>query len=84
MLDGWLNLAKFLTTSFGLPGSLALGIAGYLIYQLREERAAHGLTRDKIDAINEKRIEQTITTVKIVDDLKVSLQAVTAILDKKA
>ncbi len=82
MLDGWLNLAKFLTTSFGLPGSLALGIAGYLIYLLREERTAHMATRDKIDSINEKRIEQTITTVKIQDDLKTSLQAIAAILDK--
>ena len=82
-MDGWLNLVKYLTSQFGLPGSLAVAIAGYLIYLLREERLAHNLTRDKIDSINEKRIEQTITTVKIVDDLKVSLQAVTAILDKK-
>lgn len=82
-MEGWLNLAKFLTQAFGLPGSLALAVAGYLIYLLREERAAHNSTRDKIDAINEKRIEQTITTVKVIDDLKVSLQAVTAILDKK-
>lgn len=82
-MEGWLNLVKFLTSQFGLPGSLAVGIAGYLIYLLREERLAHNSTRDKIDTINEKRIEQTITTVKIVDDLKTSLQAVAAILEKK-
>lgn len=82
-MEGWLNLVKFLTSQFGLPGSLAVGIAGYLIYLLREERLAHNSTRDKIDAINEKRLEQSITTVKIVDDLKTALQAVAAILDKK-
>lgn len=82
-MDGWLNLIKYLTSQFGLPGSLAVAIAGYLIYLLREERLAHNTTRDKIDSINEKRIEQTITTVKTMDDLKESLRAVTAILDKK-
>ncbi len=82
MLDGWLNLAKFLTTAFGLPGSLALGISGYLIYLLREERLAHMATRDKIDGINEKRIEQTIVITKTFDDLKESLRAMQAILDK--
>ncbi len=81
-MEGWLNLAKFLTTSFGLPGSMALAIAGYLIYLLREERAAHLATRDKIDGINEKRIEQTIVITKTFDDLKESLRAMQAILDK--
>jgi|KBSSwiStaDraftv2_1062776.scaffolds.fasta_scaffold1506986_3 hypothetical protein len=81
-MDGWLNLAKFLTSSFGLPGSLALAIAGYLVYLLREERAAHMATRDKIDTINEKRIEATAATVKIVSDLQDSLRAITAILGK--
>lgn len=82
-MDGWLNLIKYLTSQFGLPGSLAVAIAGYLIYLLREERLAHNTTRDKIDSINEKRIEQTITTQKTMDDLKVALVAVSAILDKK-
>jgi len=82
-VEGWLNLVKYLTSQFGLPGSLAVAIAGYLIYLLREERQAHNSTRDKIDSINEKRIEQTITTVKTMDDLKVALLAVSAILDKK-
>ena len=81
-MEGWLNLAKFLTGAFGLPGSLALGLAGYLMYLLTEERKSHGATRDKVDAINEKRLEQTITTVKIVDSLQESLRAVTAILEK--
>jgi len=82
MLDGWIKLGQFLADKFGLPGSLAICLAAGLFWLLREERTAHSLTRDKIDAINEKRIEQTMTTVKIVDDLKTSLQAVSAILDK--
>ena len=81
-MEGWLNLAKFLTGAFGLPGSLALALAGYLMWLLKMERDAHSATRDKIDAINEKRIEQTVTTVKIVDSLQESLRAVSAILEK--
>lgn len=83
MLDGWLNLAKFLTTSFGLPGSCAVAISAYLIYLLREERLSHNATRDKIDALNEKRLEQTILITKTFDDLKEALRAVSAILEKK-
>jgi len=82
-MEGWLNLAKYITSQFGLPGSLAICIAGYLIYLLREERLSHNLTRDKIDVINETRISQIITTVKVVENLNESLRAVTAILEKK-
>ena len=81
-MEGWLNLVKFLTSQFGLPGSLAVAIAGYLIWLLREERQAHLATRDKIDGINEKRIEQTVIITRTFDDLKESLKAVTAILEK--
>ena len=81
-MEGWLNLVKYLTSQFGLPGSLAVAIAGYLIYLLREERQSHLATRDKIDSINEKRIEQTILITKTFDDLKESLRAVSAILEK--
>ena len=82
-MEGWLNLVKFLTSQFGLPGSLAVAIAGYLIWLLREERQAHLATRDKSDGINEKRIEQTVIITRTFDDLKESLKAVTAILGKE-
>ena len=82
-MEGWLNLVKYLTSQFGLPGSLAVAIAGYLIYLLREERLSHNLTRDKIDGINEKRIEQTVVITKTFEDLKESLRALLAIIEKK-
>ncbi len=81
-MEGWLNLVKFLTSQFGLPGSMAVAMAGYLLYLLREERTSHLATRDKIDGINEKRIEQTVLITKTFEDLKESLRAVAAILDK--
>lgn len=76
MVDGWLNLIKFVTSQFGLPGSLAVAIAGYLIYILREERAAHVKTRDKIDEINEKRIEFTKAVLEAILELKNALSTV--------
>ncbi len=81
-MEGWLNLVKFLTSQFGLPGSMAVAMAGYLLYLLREERTNHLATRDKIDGINEKRIEQTVLITKTFEDLKESLRAVSAILEK--
>jgi hypothetical protein len=82
-MEGWLNLVKFLTSQFGLPGSLALALCGYLIWLLREERTAHGATRDKIDAINEKRIEASTQYLVAVRELKEALEAVTGLLGKK-
>lgn len=83
MVDGWLNLIKFITSQFGLPGSLAVGIAGYLIWLLQKERESHDKTRDKVFEVNEKRIELSKTTTEAVIELKQSLQAVTALLGKK-
>ena len=83
MVDGWLNLIKFITSQFGLPGSLAVGIAGYLIWLLQKERESHDKTRDKLFEVNEKRIELSRTTTEAVIELKQSLQAVTALLGKK-
>ena len=83
MIEGWLNLIKFITSQFGLPGSLAVGIAGYLIWLLQKERESHDKTRDKVFEVNEKRIELSRTTTEAVIELKQSLQAVTALLGKK-
>ena len=83
MIDGWLKLIQWLTTQFGLPGSMAVALAGYLIWLLKEERASHLRTRDKIDEINEKRIEFTRATVESISALKDALQAVNAYLGKK-
>lgn len=82
MVDGWLNLIKFVTSQFGLPGSLAVGIAGYLIWLLKQERDAHSKTRDKIDEINEKRIQLQEIYVNAMRDLKEALQAIQAAIGK--
>ena len=82
MVDGWLNLVKFITSQFGLPGSLAVGIAGYLIYLLQRERDAHELTRQKVLEAAEKRVELSKITTEAVLELRQSLQAVAAILGK--
>lgn len=83
MVDGWLNLVKFITSQFGLPGSLAVGIAGYLIFLLQKEREAHELTRQKVLEAAEKRVELSKITTEAVLELRQSLQAVAAILGKK-
>lgn len=83
MVDGWLNLIKFITSQFGLPGSLAVAIAGYLIWLLQKEREAHEQTRQKVYEVNEKRIELSKTTTEAVIALRQSLEAVTALLGKK-
>lgn len=83
MVDGWLNLIKFITSQFGLPGSLAVGIAGYLIYLLQKEREAHEATRQKVLEAAEKRVELSRITTEAVLELRQSLQAVAALLGKK-
>ena len=82
MVDGWLNLVKFITSQFGLPGSLAVGIAGYLIYLLQREREAHEVTRQKVLEAAEKRVALSQITTEAVLELRQSLQAVAAILGK--
>lgn len=83
MLDGWLDIIKFVTSQFGLPGSLAVAIAGYLIWLLQKEREAHEATRQKVFEVNEKRIELSKLTTEAVIELRSSLQAVAASLGKK-
>lgn len=82
MVEGWLKLVQFITQQFGLPGSLAVCIAGYLIWLLQKEREAHLATRSRIDEINEKRIEFTKATLETSIAQKDALQAIQAILGK--
>ena len=82
MTEGWVKLVQFLTAQFGLPGSLALAILCYVMYLLGEERKAHSATRDKVDTINERRIELHATYLVAFKELKDSIQAIQAILGK--
>lgn len=83
MVDGWLNLVKFIVTSFGLPGALAICLVAYMAWLLKLERDDHKNTRDKIDAVNEKRIEVLGTMLKALGDFKISLDALAAMLGGK-
>lgn len=83
MIDGWLNLAKFITSQFGLPGSMAVGAVIYLVWLLQRERDAHEKTRERVDDINEKRIEFTKATLETQSQLMTALQAVSVLLGKK-
>ena len=76
MVDGWLNFAKFITSQFGLPGSIMVGLVMYLMYTLREERA-------KIDMLQDKRLELHTLYIKSINDLKEALHAVAAAVDKR-
>lgn len=83
-MDGWLKLVQFLTAQFGLPGSMAAALACYLIWLLQKEREAASRLQDKIDTINEKRIELNATYMLAIREMKESLQAVQAILGKQS
>ena len=83
MLDVWLKLGQFITQQFGLPGWIAVAVSCYALWLLNGERQAHAVTRDKIDLINEKRIEFTAQTILTVKNLETTLQAITAILGKQ-
>ena len=82
MLTGWLDLVKWLTSQFGLPGSIAVCIALYAFWLLQLERQSHEKTRDKVDDINEKRVEFTKATLQAQLELNTALQAVSALLGK--
>lgn len=75
MIEGWLNFAKFITSQFGLPGSMAIAIAIYLMYILREER-------QKIDVLQDKRLELHTTYLKSLNDLKDALSALASKIGK--
>jgi hypothetical protein len=82
-MDGWLNLAKFLTSTLGIPGAIIAGICAYLIYQLNQERQAREKDRAKIDEVNDKRVEILSTYLKAMNDFKVAIDALAAAVGKK-
>ena len=82
MVDGWLNLVKFLTTTLGVPGGLILAGLAYVMWLLKLERDNHDKTREKIHEVNEKRIELLKEYLKALGDFKVSLDALTSMVKK--
>jgi hypothetical protein len=75
MLDIWLKGAQWVTSQFGLPGSIMVGLTLYLMYTLREERA-------KIDVLQDKRLELHTTYLKSLSDLKDALEALASKVGK--
>lgn len=82
MIDGWLNLAKFLSSQLGIPGALCAGLACYLAWLLNREREDHKETRKQIDVINDKRVTLLSEYQKLMYDYKVSIDALTAMVGK--
>lgn len=81
-MDGWINLGNFLVKTFGLPGALLGAACVALIYLYKGERDAHVRTREKVDEVNEKRVELHSTYIKAIGDMKTSVDAVNATLTK--
>lgn len=82
MLDGWLNLAKFLSSQLGIPGALIACLALYLAWLLKLEREDHKETRKQIDVINDKRVTLLSEYQKMMYDYKVTIDALTAMVGK--
>ncbi len=80
MLDGWLNLAKFLSSQLGIPGALIAVLAGYMAWLLKQERDDHKETRKQIDVINDKRVQLLSDYQKLMYDYRVSIDALTAMV----
>lgn len=82
-MDGWLNLAKFLSTTLGIPGAIIAGICAYLIYQLNSERELREKERTKVDELNDKRVALLESYLKAMSDFKVAIDALAAAVGKK-
>lgn len=83
MLDGVLKLGQFITEKFGLPGAMAVGLAVWMAYQLQGERASHDKTREQVNTANDKRVELLTTYLKTLQEFKLTLDAVIAMLGKR-
>lgn len=81
-MEGWLNLGKFVISTFGLPGAMIAGMLAYSLWLLKQERDDHKATRKQVDEVNEKRIELLTIYLKTMADFKTSVDALSAIVGK--
>lgn len=79
MLDSWLNIWKFISGQFGVPGAIIAAICAYLIWALKVERDDHKETRKRVDEVSEKRVELLKDYLKTLNEFKASLDAVVAL-----
>lgn len=82
MVDSWLNVWKFISSQFGVPGAIIAAICVYLVWALKVEREDHKETRKKVDEMSDKRVLLMESYLNVVKDVKVSLDAVEAITTK--
>lgn len=79
MLDSWLNIWKFISGQFGVPGAIIAAICAYLVWALKVERDDHKETRKRVDEVSEKRVELLKDYLKTLNEFKASLDAVVAL-----
>lgn len=82
MVDGYLDLAKFLTQLLGPMGSLLALICVGLAYMWNRELVAHEKTRSEMQELNEKRIEAALKQAEGMKANAISLEAIAALLKK--
>ena len=82
MLDSWLNIWKFISGQFGVPGAIIAAICAYLVWALKVERDDHKETRKRVDEVSEKRVELMKDYLHMLGEFKASLDAVVALYSK--
>lgn len=82
MVDGYLDLAKFVTGLLGPTGTLLAVACAGLAYMWNRELLAHEKTRNEMRELNEKRIEAALKQAEGMKANAVSLEAIAALLKK--
>ncbi len=82
MLDSWLNIWKFVSSQFGVPGAIIAALCAYLVWALKVEREDHKETRKRVDEVSEKRVELMKDYLHMLGEFKASLDAVVALYSK--
>lgn len=83
MAESWLKIGQFIIQTFGLPGAMLACVILVLLWMYKNERDDHKATRQKVDEVNEKRIEAMGNILKALGDFKISLDASNAMRGKQ-
>lgn len=76
MAESWLKIGQFIIQTFGLPGAMLATVILVLLWMYKNERDDHKQTRQKVDEVNEKRIETMQNVLQTLGAFKTSLDAV--------
>lgn len=73
---GWASqLIPLLFNHLGAVGTVVTVFLGVVFWLLHKEQEAHDKTRDRLDEINEKRLNLAVTTLETLKDLRNSVDA---------